>query len=378
MKSHCHLCGNETLEVLPAYHGLRRVTSDCKPWRSGGSLAVCPRCLTVQVGVDDTWREDARLIYSDYAIYAQALGNEQQVFDLAGGEGIARSDVLVRHLADDLVLPEKGNLLDVGCGNGGFLRSFSRRFQGWTLSGCEFDDRHAEILRGIPGFTELHIGDVGTISGEFDLISVIHTLEHIENPRPFLASIAKRLKPDGFLFIEVPCYVDNPFELLIADHATHFDEQSLAGLLVDAGFEVVSVSSDWVRKELSLIARPARVAEEKIAPLKPAPSRHLEWLSHTIRDARDVAAQSGSFGIFGSSIAATWLWSELERADGAFIDEDSARAGRSHLGWPIVLPSQFESGDVYVPLPPQASRAVAGRLSTKTAHYHPTPDGRTA
>ena len=42
------------------------------------------------------------------------------------------------------------------------------------------------------------------VQGEFDLITIIHTLEHIAKPPEFMREVAKHLAPGGALIIEVP------------------------------------------------------------------------------------------------------------------------------------------------------------------------------
>ena len=84
--------------------------------------------------------------------------------------------------------------------------------------------------------------------------------------------------------------------------------------------------------------------------------------------------QSTRFGIFGTSIAATWLFSELECKAGFFVDEDPDRVGGKHLNLPIYRASEVPAGsDVYVVCPPKISAAIAARLGSATAHYHSVP-----
>ena len=375
MKAHCHICENGTVALVPEFSRLRRVTSDCRPWSPGGRLGACEACASVQTVVDAQWQSECREIYQSYAIYAQGGGAEQRVFDSSSGASASRSDQLLGRLAQVIEIPEQGRLIDIGCGNGGFLRSFSRRHPGWRLCGSEFDEKHRASIETIQGFEKFFSGAVRNLPGDFDVCSLIHVLEHIEGPLEFLRAVRSKLKPGGLLIVELPSYRQNPFELLIADHATHFEPATITSLLVDAEFESLQVTGDWIPKELSVVARPILSGVERT---RPTPQDHLSsavhWLAAVRLDAIEVARQSTSFGIFGTSIAATWLFSELEGEADFFVDEDQDRVGGRHLDLPIYRGSEVPAGsDIYVVLPPKISSAVAARLGSNSVRYHPVP-----
>ncbi len=375
MTPHCHICGEGNVELVPEFSQLRRVTSDCRPWSAGGRLGTCESCATVQTVVDEQWQAECREIYQSYAIYAQGGGAEQRVFDSSSGASASRSDQLLDRLADVAGIPKQGRLIDIGCGNGGFLRSFSRRHPGWRLCGSEFDEKHRASIETIPGFEEFFSGDVRDLPGEFDICSLIHVLEHIEAPRNFLGSVRSKLKAGGLLIVELPSFQQNPFELLIADHATHFEPATIEALLSKAGFKSLLVTSEWIPKELSVVARALPPIAERTRPMSGDHlSLAMRWLDAVRRDAMALAQRSAHFGIFGTSIAATWLFSELDGKAGFFVDEDPDRAGGQHLELPIYRVSEVPAGsDVYVVLPPKISAAVAARLGSATARYHPVP-----
>jgi SAM-dependent methyltransferase len=91
-------------------------------------------------------------------------------------------------------------VLDVGCGAGLLLRD---------LAGAGFTN-----LTGVDPFIAADIdlspagrirkGTLADISGEFDLIMLHHSLEHIPEQRATLARIFERLAPGGWCLIRVP------------------------------------------------------------------------------------------------------------------------------------------------------------------------------
>ena len=128
-------------------------------------------------------------------------------------------------------------MLDVGCGNGAMLRAFSQAAPGWSLAGTELSDKYRRLVEGIPGVESLYTCPPAEVPGQFDLVSMIHVLEHIPRPAAFLARLLPKLVPGGLLVVELPHHVANPFELLIADHCTHFAAATAAAVLERPGWK---------------------------------------------------------------------------------------------------------------------------------------------
>jgi hypothetical protein len=216
------------------------------------------------------------------------------------------------------------------------------------------------------------------IPGPFDFVSLIHVLEHIENPVPFLKKIAA-LAPQGVLLIEIPFFRDNPYELLIADHATHYTPDTLARILERAGYSVQSLHTDWILKEISAVAVPAAAAPatKDVDPVKERASAAgaVEFLGRVKNKAAEIRAQSKTFGVFGTSIGGTWLYAELEGKLDFFVDEDPSRIGKKHLEIAIISPAQVPDGAaVFMPLAERVARDVSARLQPPSrGAYHFLP-----
>jgi 2-polyprenyl-3-methyl-5-hydroxy-6-metoxy-1,4-benzoquinol methylase len=96
-----------------------------------------------------------------------------------------------------------GRMLDVGCGNGRFLTTM--RTLGWDVQGVEFSENGIKACR-LSGLS-VHHGDLASArfpDGSFDLVTVRHVIEHVPAPRPFMAELARILRPGGRLVIETP------------------------------------------------------------------------------------------------------------------------------------------------------------------------------
>lgn len=362
----CHICAAESLELVPGYDDLCRVTSDCKPWQRGGRLAVCSRCGSVQKPINDAWRSEAGKIYGDYSIYYQSEGVEQAVFD-ATGQSAVRSRRLLEALGAHVKMPEVGRLLDLGCGNGAMLRAFSDFAPRWSLAGSELSDRTRAAVERIKGVEALYVGEPDRIPGNFDMITMSHLLEHIANPVEYLSSLHRKLKPKGLLVIQVPNYQQNPFDLLVADHASHFSPRTAADLIGRSGYEVIAVATDWVPKELTIVAASSGKAAEEIPsdhePELEATVKTVDWLKQTVISAQECA-RSGIFGLFGTSIAATWLFAELGESVSFFVDEDPSRIGNNFMGRPVFHPQEAPpNSHVFIGLPATLAESVYRRIA---------------
>jgi SAM-dependent methyltransferase len=363
----CHICQRGEIVLVDAFSSLKQVTSDCRPWKSGGGLGICKSCGFVQKIADDSFLSDCDEIYQTYAVYHQADGQEQRVFEQSQGVSRTRSESILSQLQAQYKLPPEGTLLDFGCGNGNLLKSFSRLFPNWTLSGLEFDEKNRGVIEEIAHVHAFHSCALPDVPGRFDMISMIHCLEHMIKPVRFLRQVREKLNPGGFVLVEIPDYTRNPFDLVIADHCTHFDVCSVSCLLEQCGFEQLVVATEFVPKEITLLVRendqdkggpPTTAAKDSQRRLAKA----IAWLGENIASATRIAAR-GPLGVFGTSIAGTWLYNEMKEKVAFFVDEDPARIGKRFMNRPIYHPSALPNeGAVYIPLPYEIAKEIAERL----------------
>ncbi|MDG6218105.1 MAG: class I SAM-dependent methyltransferase [Candidatus Thermoplasmatota archaeon] len=368
IKHVCHVCGSESLQLFPRYSRFCRVTSDCKPWSRGGNLALCQSCGCVQKLADTIWGAETAAIYDSYSIYHQSGGNEQVVFNQISGIPASRSSKIIQCLSQETQLPLNGKHLDIGCGNGALLRQFHDQFPEWTLFAIELNDKYKDIVESIPCVQKMYVSDnLEHIEAPFDCITMVHVLEHILNPRSYLKKVHNILSPEGILIIEVPNFIKNPYDLIIVDHCTHFDINSLESLLKVTGFEVIYSSIKCVAKELTVIARKNTNLNLKIDSIdihktSDFVNRCIKWLDSNIHTSFDFGSKH-YFGIFGTSISATWLFAENPKIVSFFVDEDPNRIGKQHLGLPIYSPKHIPRDSVvFLPFCFAQSKKIKQRL----------------
>lgn len=158
----------------------------------------------------------------------------------------------------------------------------------------------------------------------------------------------------------------SPFDLLIADHCTHFSADALNRIVGLADFEAIQLDAGCVTKELTLLAGRSTLPKKSnnVAPELDdgvTVRTHIEWL-HTLLEQGQRAP--GAIGIFGTSISGTWLAAALGGKVQFFVDEDVNRIGRSQLDRPIHSPENAPKDvEILMPLRADIASAVAQRLS---------------
>lgn len=144
--------------------------------------------------------------------------------------------------------------LDVGCGDGRFLKAMERAgVPREGLLGLELDRSVADRLAA-QGYRvdcarveDSPIADSGTL----DLITMFHVVEHIDRPREAVAKLADWLVPGGLLALETPNRESLDARLFrrtfwggyhIPRHWQLFSTEGVRRLLTEAGLDVILVS----------------------------------------------------------------------------------------------------------------------------------------
>lgn len=152
-------------------------------------------------------------------------------------------DLLARYAPDGLVL-------DIGCGNAGYMLQMDPRHQ---PCGIEISKELAAVghrnLEGRGGFV-IHASGLEGLRQipEKNLAAVVMRayLEHEARPMEVLAESFRTLKPSGILIIKVPNYGSiNAFVMgrrwcgvRLPDHMNYFTPASLAGMVARAGYRI--------------------------------------------------------------------------------------------------------------------------------------------
>lgn len=169
----------------------------------------------------------------------------------------------------------RGPLLDVGCGGGLFLGMMRQR--GFRVVGLDFSRDAAAVAwryQQVPAVT----GDLGRAPlrpGSFAGITMSHVLEHLPDPRAYIAAAHHLLAPDGRLVVHVPNAASWQFRVLgrswngvdVPRHLFDYRDEDVVRLLESCGFDVVR------RNYFSLRDNPAGLAISLAPGLDPMARR---------------------------------------------------------------------------------------------------------
>ena len=103
-------------------------------------------------------------------------------------------------------LPTRARILDVGCGDGRLLRLLGEGAPATERHGLELPGPAADRAAGVPGL-RLHRGtldDAVYPDAHFDLICLVHVLEHLPETGATLDRLARLLRPRGRLVLSFP------------------------------------------------------------------------------------------------------------------------------------------------------------------------------
>ena len=148
-----------------------------------------------------------------------------------------------------------GKLIDVGCGVGDFCYMASQA--GYKVTGIDYTSDYIEAgRRRFPGLDLQALSVDDFLSkrpqDKYDALTLIQVLEHVENPRDFVLSVKRLLKPGGYLMCNVPNrrrwrLFSPPLREewdLPPHHLTWWDPRTLSGLFERCGFSVVALEED--------------------------------------------------------------------------------------------------------------------------------------
>ena len=265
----CPVCGGS--ERMMLHRDLEDLVCYCAPGR--WTLYRCGRCGSGYLDPRPTREAIGRayLGYHTHGVSPEPPGaegligrlrrgvrngylNARYCFDLrpapvAGGAMLAllpwlRQDRVVRHLR----LPRNGaRLLDVGCGNGAFVRRALAL--GWDAEGLDPDPDAVAAAGGLGGrIATGSLPRTGCPDAAFAAVTLDHTIEHLHAPLEALREVFRLLQPGGAIWIATPnldaighkLFGPNWRGLEPPGHLVLFNAKTLRAALAGSGYEGIS------------------------------------------------------------------------------------------------------------------------------------------
>jgi 2-polyprenyl-3-methyl-5-hydroxy-6-metoxy-1,4-benzoquinol methylase len=232
----CEICG--TAQWTSIYHGRIR-DGIFGNWRDHADIYRCDDCGVARLAEKDCPPPD---------IY------ETEQYRAKLQRGLTAGDYFTTH--DDMQIFTQNQVWptalrgmtigDIGCGGGALLDHYAGIAK--SITAIEPSDIFHDRLRN-KGYGLYRYADDAARSGvALDFAFSIQVIEHVENPREFLASIRRIMKPESRLLISTPNRDDILMKLLPDEfppffyrtvHRWYFDAKSLDRCVRAAGFKVL-------------------------------------------------------------------------------------------------------------------------------------------
>jgi 2-polyprenyl-3-methyl-5-hydroxy-6-metoxy-1,4-benzoquinol methylase len=103
-------------------------------------------------------------------------------------------------------LPLSAQVLDYGCGVGGFLSAL--KAEGFVPTGVEFDKPAARAAARNNGCPVFSVDEFRATTGLYDAIHLGDVLEHLPDPLTTLCELLATVKPGGVVFVEGPLEIN--------------------------------------------------------------------------------------------------------------------------------------------------------------------------
>ncbi|WP_440989456.1 class I SAM-dependent methyltransferase [Haloarchaeobius baliensis] len=137
----------------------------------------------------------------------------------------------MRVVLDQLADWSFDSVVDIGCGDGRFLRELHDAYPAVESLGVDYSERSIAMAEGMNPHLDYEARNIleEELDREYDVATCIEVLEHIppDDCPAFVAAIVDTLAPDGRLVLTVP-HVNKA----VADkHYQHFDAERLRSLL---------------------------------------------------------------------------------------------------------------------------------------------------
>lgn len=143
----------------------------------------------------------------------------------------------------------EGSLLDIGSGTGDFL--VYAKSKHWNVQGVEPGEKARQLSEKKGIVANEFLQDVE--EKYFDIITLWHVLEHVEDFESYILEIKKRLKPDGALIVAVPNFKSKDalhykqfwaaFD--VPRHLWHFSKSAIERIFTPHHFKLIQIKPMW-------------------------------------------------------------------------------------------------------------------------------------
>ena len=236
----CNFCGNNNRDDFDVV--LKERIMKKAPLESGFQLVRCNKCGLMYVNPRPKVEYLARYYYEEWYGYGEGIIPRSSESNFTNNYFRWRFEKISKYCPS-------GKVVDVGCQTGGLLKCFYDG--GYDVYGIELSDSYRKFCIEQFGFVVFKdLFDVPFVNDSVDIVTFIHCLEHVPNPRQQMKKAYDMLRPDGLLVIEVPSadslmfriFKRNLWGLMLPMHLYQFTSDVLKSQLKLIGFDIMEIN----------------------------------------------------------------------------------------------------------------------------------------
>ena len=358
----CNLCDTEL--GGPVYHSesAQSLTSLCELHPGSTLVWFCTHCGHILGNaIEDTQKYYA----TEYRILLDHE-EEDQIYEVIGGQIVYRIDHQIRVLNNKLSLRSGMKLLDYGCAKAAMSKRLKSEIPGLELHFFDVSEMYVEFWEKISPRQNHAVYEAPHDWEErFDVITSYFSFEHIPDPLFSASHVASMLKDDGVFYAIVPDTFGNKADFIVVDHVNHFTRASIIYLLQKAGFCVVDVDRNSHRGALVVVAR--KIGVRTLMPCITTLQQEVGELADYWRKAGKYiqsaqAELEAPFAVYGSGFYGAFIYSQLDKHSDIkyFLDQNPFQQGKNLFGIPVISPGALTADvkTLFVGLNPQNARDV--------------------
>jgi SAM-dependent methyltransferase len=370
----CVVCG--TPSGAPAYRhdGAVSISSTARAIEVPTIVYVCGVCAHVQTPP----LEDIGGYYDTaYNVHLES-DDADDLYAVRDGVPVYRAQHQANVALEKLALRPGASVLDYGCGKGMSLRALLAARP--DLDGAVFDVSDAYRAHWdafVPRENQAAYAPPPEWNERFDAVLSFFALEHVGDPRGFLAKIRALLRPGGELHLTVPNVRRNVGDFIVVDHVNHFMPSSLKRLFAEAGFTGVRIDEESHDAAYVVDARrgadgagPADTTRAEVAEYVAEARRAASFwtaASDAVAAFERETARGRKSAIYGSGFYGVFIASRLaDRSTLAyFLDRNPHQQAKRIFDRSVRPPEGIEDDVevVYVGLNPAQARTIAAGVA---------------
>ena len=335
MKKNCIICKKNLITLKKKF---LHISSDIEPLKHNTKYSACLSCLYVKKIINKKYLNNIKLIYSKYRAHAKFKLKDQK--KISSQKDMDRCELVYQKFIKKFKVKY---LLDFGSGNGAmiypFLKSKTKIFAN------DFANNVDQKIKKNNNFKFLDDKDLKKTKTKFDLITLNHVFEHLINPVETLNQLKEKLHKNGKIFIQIPDYYNNPFDLIIYDHSYHHSILSIKKIANLCKLNVRVINNTHLFGEITVILQKSNLINSfKIKKLNNLIYEKFSFLEKKIKEIKLL----NNFSLLGSSISSLWIFYNFKKKVKNIYDEDRNKIGKFFFGKKIKSLSNLKKNDLLV------------------------------